>query len=379
MPKPSAGNPQHEPPPPPLFTDAQIEGFKSTALEKVRLINLTTIVAEIVRYRDPQNEAYVKFQSDIVGYEAAIRDCVTNLGKVQQTADLPNYCAKGDRIVVFDSSDFRLIYPGAAAQVLHNWALAWRPGDGTTHVFAVERQGKELALTFMYSEDTNDLRSLLAHPALTAEVLSSGMASDRAALRADLLQRYQAGLQALPAGYLNLVPPADHQRLARVMQSKMAAADEAEWFKGRVLGEILPALEADFKVIRQKVAELELLVKENPAPDSVTLKGGQKIDCKVTPEGERFRLKSRGGSRLVEKDDIQEINLGKGIGTEAASRMEASKGSIEKLLSTLTWCTGKPLTNEKQYVACQILLLEPSNDAARSALGKIRPAFPGPK
>ncbi len=377
-PRPAVTNSQPEAAPP-LYTNAQIEEFRTAVLDKVKLINLTTIFAEIIRYRDPQNEAYAKLQTDIAGYEAAIQEIQAKLAKVQQTVDLPLYCAKGDRIISFNGpDDLRLMYPGAAAAVLHNWALTWRAAEAVVQVLKVERAGKEVYITFNLAEESMDLRNLLRLPALTAEVIN-GVASDRSAVPADLIQRYQAALQALPAGYANLVPSVDNLRITRLLQSKSASAEDAEWFKSRVLGDIVPALEADHKLISKKLADLEPLVKEITLPDAVILKGGQRIECKIVPEGAGFRLKSRGGSRLVTSDDIQQALPDKGIGTEAATRMADSKGNVEKLVSTLNWCTGKPLNNEKQYVACQILLLEPVHDAARTALGIPRPAFSAPK
>ena len=375
LPKPAVSTPRPEPPPP-LFTWDQIEAFRSTVFEKVRLINLTTIVAEIVRYRDPQNEAVAKFQTDIADLEDAIQECQAKLSKVQQTVEPPPYCAKGDRIIGFNGPDLRPMYPGTAAQVLHNWALTWRPGDGVVQLLHLEREGKDLYVTFNLTEESLHLRSLLRHPALTAEVLTNGGASDRASIPADQIQRYQATLQALPSGYPHLLPSVDNLRIARLLQSKSASAEDAEWFKSRVLGEFLTALEADYTLIRKKLADLEPLVKENPLPDAVILKGGQRIDCKIIPEGEdKVRLKSRGLSMVVSRDEIEQPLPDKGIGTEAAARMEASKGNVEKLLSTLAWCGGKTLNNEKQYMACQILLLEPVNDSARTALGIRRPSF----
>jgi hypothetical protein len=57
---------------------------------------------------------------------------------------------------------------------------------------------------------------------------------------------------------------------------------------------MLPVLEADLKAIRQKIAELEPSVRDNPAPDAVYLKDGSKLDGKLSDLGsDKVRVQFR--------------------------------------------------------------------------------------
>ena len=79
------------------------------------------------------------------------------------------------------------------------------------------------------------------------------------------------------------------------------------------------------------------------------------------------------------RDEILEIKKGKGWGTEAAKQLAAAKGDVGKLRPVMNLYGSKGLTEEKQFVACQILLLDPADVNARTALGLNRPAMPGSK
>jgi hypothetical protein len=187
------------------YSKEQIAQFKRTVRENIWMINLSTIVSEIARYRGLP-EGVDELHCNILDHEATIRTCLADLLKVKDGLSLEPYFAAGDRITGFGGIDFRSMHSGAAAQLLHNWALAWSPGS-TSYQAVVMREGRELVITFMFPEETPELRRLLGHPALKAELLASG-ASDRAAIPADLLQRYRSGMEALPAGYLQFLPSA---------------------------------------------------------------------------------------------------------------------------------------------------------------------------
>jgi len=306
-----------------------------------------------------------------------IKARLADLQKVDETQDPGARFAKGDRIINFNGSDLRTIYPGSAAQVLHNWVITWTPGVFQARVI---REGKEVEVTAMFGADNKDLRALLDHRALKPEVLAGGGASDRALVPADLVQRYRSGMEALPAGYQNLIPPAVSLRLKELLDRKMGSAEDADWFKSQVLDGMLLALETDVKAIRQKSADLELMVKDNPAPDLVILKDGSKVEGKFQEAGEgKAKVQLRKGARPILTDDIAQLQRDKGWGTEAAKQLAAAKGDVGKLRPVMNLYGSKGLTEEKQFVACQILLLDPADVNARTALGLNRPAMPGSK
>jgi hypothetical protein len=365
-------------PPPPIFTPAQIGQLKSGALEKVWMINMSTVIAEVLRLRNKM-EPYEQLQTDIARYEIEIRHSLAELQKAGGNHALVPYFTKGDKIINFNGTDFRTMKPGEAAQLLHNWTIDWNAGPAIDQA-GVSHNGKERTITLMFPEDPKELKQLLHHPALEADKLPNGRASDRIVVPSDLLAAYQSKIDVLPRGYLNWIHPVDQQRLNELLARKMGSSDDIDWLQKRVMDEILAAFQREYEGIRQKIRELEPMVKDNPAPDAVYLKDRQRIDGKVIEEGsEKVRVKLRKGAMLLSIEDIDRIERGKGVGMDVPGKFEAAKGNLEKLMSTLTWCDEKHLTVEKQYAACQILLLDPTIDKARSALGLPRRTIPGPK
>jgi hypothetical protein len=362
----------------PLYSDEQIQEFEGEVFNKVWLINMSSVIAEIMRLNN-LIEQYEQLQSNIATDESNIQEFIGKLAKVNRHPHLEPYFAQGDQIINFAQRDLTAMQPVDAAQILHTWANTWSSGAAMERA-DVKRGDKVVTITLTFPQNTTELLLLLRHPALMAAIPSTGLAPDQVSMPPKLLKQYQSRIDALPRGYLDFILTAERQRLKDLLNQKKGTSDEIDWFSKHVLEEILPSFEADAKSIRLKVSELEPKVKDNPAPDAVYMKDRRRLDGKIVEQTpEHVKLKSRLGTGTLLREEIDRIEKGKGMGMEFAERYDKSKGSVDKLLPDMAWCAEKNLTIEKQYVACQILLLDPSNEKARSASGLGRTAIPGTK
>jgi hypothetical protein len=66
---------------------------------------------------------------------------------------------------------------------------------------------------------------------------------------------------------------------------------------------------------------------------------------------------------------VARIERGTGAATEFPQRYAHARGDVEKLVALLAWCLEKNLKLEKEFVACNLLTLDASNERARSAAG----------
>lgn len=367
--------PPAPPPPPPLYSPAQIQEMKHDVFANVWLINMATVLSECFRYRNLTNE-WAQTQADIAIYDGKVKRLLGELAKVGEKVILEPYLAQGDQIIGFAQRDFKTLKPGDAAQVLNTWVNNWRSGSALEQVNLI-RGDKPMTIYMEFPEDTKELLTLTRHPALMAAGdPSSGIVGDLVAIPADLIASVKAGFDSLPPGYRSYLIPADRKRLEDLSSSRRGGTDDVDWIKTRILAESLPTFQREAEQIRSQTLALEPRLKENAATDVITRKNGTKVEGQIVETTEAFvKIKTRFGAASIPKDEVQKIEKGKGSATEFPARYAEAKGSLEKLVPLLAWCTEKSLKLEKEFVAYNILTMDASNEKARSAVGLARPVI----
>jgi hypothetical protein len=382
VPAPTNSRPAPATLPPPIYTPEEIQGLRREVLANVWLNNMTCLVSECMRYRNYTNE-WAQLQADMTRLDGKIKHDLGELARVADKLPLDPYLQQGDQIIGFVDQELSTLKPAQASQFIQNWLRVWLPGPNQAQV-NILRGEEKMTLYVQFPEETKELLSLLRHPALGEPAVPAaaaaaapvpGSATELAAIPADLIKDIQSRFDALPPGYRNLLGPPDRARLEVLTQSRQGSAEDLEWLRNRILGETMSGFQREADLIRSKVLELEVKVKEPVATDVIYRKNGTKLDCQIIQETEEFvKVKIRNAAATIPRSDIERIEKGRGAATEFTAKNAEAKGKLEKLLSLLAWCSEKQLKLEKEYISYQILLLDAANDKARTTVNLARPA-----
>ena len=370
--------PPPPPPPPPLYNANQTQELRHDVYATISMINMTTLISECMRFRNLTNE-WGQFQADIARHDSKIKYSLGELGKVGEKLALEPYLGSGDQILGFVDKDFTTMKPGEAAQYIHDWIRNWRAGPTLVQV-NLARGDKKMTLYLEFPEESKELLALVRHPALgDLGSPGSGNVAEMVGIPADLLKDINSRFDALPPGYRSYLVPTERKRMEELLLAKRGSSDDVDWLRSRLLAEAIPTFQREADTIRSKVLELEPKLKENVATDVIHRKNAPKLECQIIQETEEFvKVKSRFGSVTIQKVDIEKIERGKGAAVEFPGKLAEAKGSLDKLVPLLAWCTEKGLKLEKEYVAFVILTLNASNEKARVAAGLSRPTI-GPR
>lgn len=372
-------DPFNLPPPPkdpgPGYSGPQIDELRRGVYSNIWLINMSAIISECMRYRNLTNE-WGQLQADIANYDSKVKYNLAELSKVGQKVALEPYLQQGDQILGFAQRDFTTIKAGEAAQVIHTWVNSWRAGPAIEQV-NISRGDKKMTLYVEFPEETAELLKLVRFPAL-AEFgnPSNSNVMEIVGIPSDLLQNVHTQFDSLPKGYREYLIPAERKRLEELTLKKKGTSEDIDWLKVRLLGEAIPSFQREADMIRSKVLELEPKLKENVASDVIYRKKGGKVEGQIIQETEEYvKVKSRFGAVSIPREDIEKVEKGKGAALEFPGKYNDAKGSLDKLVPLLAWCTEKSLKFEREYTAYVILTLDASNDKARTAVGLSRPTI----
>src|SRR5262245_37157909 len=105
--------------------------------------------------------------------------------------------------------------------------------------------------------------------------------------------------------------------------------------------------------------------------DEVELVSGEIIrDCKVTEEGEHYRIQKGAGSRLVLKSEVVRVTPGDTLDEQYVKRAGALKpDDIAGRLDLARWCAAKKLGDRAAEQYRGIIAINPDHEEARAALG----------
>lgn len=356
--------------------EERIKKISERGREQVTQINLGYLVAETFRLKGKPEES-ARVQADIDSYRGEIRIALAALQKENQLPNLDPVFEKGDVLVRLDKQTMTGMETADAARFLREWVRTWHTSHGDYDV-AVQRSGKEVSFKMTFPKASQELfRLQRLLETLPPEPIPQ--APEGVQVEAGLRKQYQDRMAALPAGYNRFIAPAELKRMDDLAKGTRGNDEDVEWFKVRAFEATLPTLEADAAAIKMKLNELQEKVKENTVPDAVVLGDGRRLEGKIIKEPNGgIRLKFALGSMVL--SDVKELQPGKGAGSEYPARYEAAKGKVQALQELMAWCEKSKLTNERQYVAAQILTLDPHHDAARGVLKLPKPnptAAPG--
>lgn len=366
--------PAPPPAPGPIYNNAQVQQLRHTVMSNIWLINMTTLVSEVMRYRNLTNE-WAQFQAEIARYDANVKYNLGELAKVGEKMALEAYLQAGDQVLGFNERDYTTMKPGEVAGSLHTWINSWQAGPGLNQL-TVSRAGTRITFVLEFPEATTELLNLVRHPALAVEgTPGSRNVMELVAIPPDLLKNVTSGFDALPPGYRSYLIPADRTRLEEMLLNKKGSSDDVEWMRSRIQGEALPSFQREAEMIRSKILELEPKLKDTGAVDVLYKKNGTKLEGQIVGETEtEYKLKTRFGAVPILKEEVGKVEKGKGSSTEFPKLYAAAKGDLVKLVSLLAWCAERTLKFEKEYVAYTILTLDASHEKARTAVGLARPS-----
>jgi hypothetical protein len=368
----------------PRLTDFQVADHKRGIEHNVWLLNVAGVASEVLRLRGSFVNEYERLQSHMAGLEGKIQHSLNELATNGEKMALEPYMLPQDRILTFSQKDLTGMKPLDAAALLNDWLGRFKAG--LLEQVVVQRGPSKLTLYFHFKEETKELLQMARLPmnavadagsnptALPSpsEIKDPPPAADAGPLPLPdaLVKQITSGFDGLPPGYRQILPADDRQRVDTLLKSGKGTAEDVEYLKTRVAGDLLSKCEQEAALCRAKVAELEAKAKEQTSVDTILFKDGRKVEGKVEEETEEHvKIKSRFGSVKVLKADIQRIDRGKGAGVQFPDKYKEAAGKVDKLQALLAWCKENNLRLERELVAYVILTLDASNDRARTEAG----------
>jgi hypothetical protein len=382
------------PPPPPPPTDADLPkppsapkvdtaALRQNVRQTTWMINIAGVVAETLRLRG-MAEDRDRMTARAADWDNKLRATVARVEEAGERAQVEDYIRPGDTIVGFAQKDFGTLTAATAADLMAQWLNTFRPnsmeqvilsrGNQRVVVYVdipeVSKELLELART-----PTGDLGKGVSAPAAPGGTPAPPSTSVFAGtLPDDVLKSIESGFANLPPGYRQLLPALDRNRMDPLLQSKKGTEDDLAFLRNRILGQALPAYEKEVVLVKSKVSELEAKLKSTTAVDVIHFKDGRKVEGQILEDTEaHVKIKARLGTITVPKADVLRVERGKGAGLEFPDKLKAAGGKLEGLVSLLGWCKEKNLKLEGDYVAYQILAMDPANEAARAFAGLKRP------
>ena len=143
--------------------------FRRRVPEHLWIINMASVLSEILRYRNLARE-WALMQSDVAVYESRLQADLRELAAAGEVLSLEARLAAGDRILGFAEKDLTGFSRADAAQFLHRWMNGWRAGPGLVQV-QVLREERKMTLYLQFPEETKELLQLLRHPSLQLDPL----------------------------------------------------------------------------------------------------------------------------------------------------------------------------------------------------------------
>ncbi len=362
-------------------TEALAEGHRQSISALVARLNMAGVALESLRLRG-HAEAVSALQENMKAWQATIDEKIAKLLELGVPYPVPLHVQPGDRLIAFGQKDFASISASKIDQeLLSPWLRTFKAELPLEQaVFLRGTQRIELYLSF--KQATEDLQQLSRLP----DSIGPGRYPEAAAfegtpgapLPETLLKEVETRFQAIPAGYRQLLPFAEVQRLDQILKHKMGSPEDLGFLQGRILSEALPGFEREVAIIKAKIAELQQKAKEPIAVDVVFMKDGRRLEGRVVqqPAG-GIRLQMKLGNLPLKEEDILRIELGKGAGAEFPNELKKTPSTPAGLSGLLGWCQGKNLKVEAEYVAALLVSMDPLHEAARKLAGL--PARPATK
>ncbi len=214
----------------------------------------------------------------------------------------------------------------------------------------------------------------LALAAVAILAVSLYLSANPVATAEDLIRAIDAGLDRLPPGTRNLIPPQDRTRLETLRLRRGGNPEDLEFLRERMLRQLLPAFERDAEFVKARVAELQVKVKDPTAVDVIRFKDGRRMEGRVLAETEEsVQVQGWAGRAAYSRSDVLGIDRGRGAGARFAAKLGEAGGALEGLARLLAWCREANLKHEGDYVSCLILERDASHEPARARLGLRKP------
>ncbi|HEX7897918.1 MAG TPA: hypothetical protein VF950_09175 [Planctomycetota bacterium] len=376
--------PAYKPPPdePPATSDPKIpigpnrESKINELRQGIKIniwrLNLAGITSESLRLRG-HVDATGQLQERMKTWEAKIVESVAQLLELGDRFAVEPHILPGDRLVAFAQKPFATLQTSRIdLDLLSPWLRSFRAGMPLEQA-VVLRGSEKIEFFLQFPEASEDLQGISRLPDITGPgqyVDGPVAAAGTAPLPKQVLIEIETRLKAIPAGYRNLLPLSEAQKLDQLLKTQMGTSEDNVFLQTRVLLEALPAFEREAALIRAKAGELELKIKETTSVDVVHFKDGRKVSGQVLENtATHVKLKARLGSMTIPQADIAKIETGKGPGLEFPGKLSACPRTPPELAKLLGWCQQNTLRLEAEYVAVLLLALDPLHDGARKAAG----------
>jgi hypothetical protein len=350
--------------------ESKINEHRNAIKGLVWRLNLAGVTAESLRLRG-HADAQAQLLDRMKGWEGKIAENLAALAELGEKFAVEPHIRSGDRLVGFAQKDFQTL-PGSRIdlEVLSPWLRKFQAGMPIEQA-VVTRGSERLELYLQFPEAEEDLQTIARMPDISGEgryVDGPVLPAGSGAIPPELLAEVETRFKAIPAGYKNLLPLNEAQKLDGLLRAKMAPPEDLQFLQVRILQEALPVFEREAQNVRAKTAELELKVKDSTAVDTVHCKDGRRLQGKVVSKTEEsLKLKGQFGTVGIPMSDILKVEEGKGAGVEFPGKLAACPRTAPDLIKLYTWCRQNNLMVESQYVAALILGIDPTHEDSRRA------------
>lgn len=191
-------------------------------------------------------------------------------------------------------------------------------------------------------------------------------------LPADLVRELRDNISSLPPFYLGLaVTPVERGRMDALLKAGKAAGEDVDFLRGLLAAPALKIVREEMALLRDAYSKLEGEALGQLPVDRLVLTVGRAVDGNIvgeTPDGVKFerRMGTGTGVTVYKRDQIKEVQKGKGVGVEFKTRWEAAKkGGVPERASLIAFCKENGLAHQQKLAAHLVLQSDPGHPGAR--------------
>jgi hypothetical protein len=196
-------------------------------------------------------------------------------------------------------------------------------------------------------------------------------------LTPQFVQRLKEEVLSLPPFYQGLLlDPAAKARVETLAGGAKGSEEDADFVAQLLSGARLKFVKDDRLRIEEGLAAAEKDAGEGLPVDRILLVDGRLMHCRVLEEGpEAVKVERRlaggvAGQTNVQREQIRQVEKGKGVGSEWPSRYELSRrGTAEQRFQSYEWCKANTLPAQAKYLVLLMLHADPSNAKLRAEAG----------
>lgn len=193
---------------------------------------------------------------------------------------------------------------------------------------------------------------------------------------AELVARVKDRLLSIHPWYLDKALGEDvRRRVETLIAAGKGTAEDAAWLDSLSSGNALETSREEAAMAAQKIAGLEGGITDDLPVDKLVLTDGRTMDCRILEDNatevkiERKLSGGVSGKMTFKKEQVKEIQKGKGAGAQFAGKLNAAKAvGAPGFVGLADWCKEQSLMRQREYALWMALKGDPGNAVAREAL-----------